>query len=72
MRSLKLFLFSVTSVGLLFLGACSSGNQTAKTESSPAASPSTAASAPANETMAKTDGDKKDNDHGKQKRWTGD
>jgi hypothetical protein len=59
---------TIASLGLLFLGACSSGNQTANTENSPAASPSSAASAPANGTMAKSDGAIKDKDHSEAKK----
>lgn len=40
MRSFKLSLIILGSVGLLFLGACSNNNQTSNPSSSPAASPS--------------------------------
>lgn len=40
MKSFKSLLIVLSSVGLVFLGACSNGNQAANTESSPAASPS--------------------------------
>jgi hypothetical protein len=40
MRSLKLFLLLSSSMGLLFLGACSNTNQTNTTANSPVSSPS--------------------------------
>lgn len=64
MRSLKSLLVLAGSAGLLLLGACSSGNQNASTESSPAANSSPAASTPANDTMAKSGGEMKEKDHG--------
>ncbi|KGF72659.1 hypothetical protein DO97_06970 [Neosynechococcus sphagnicola sy1] len=64
MRSYQTLLISVSSVGLLFLVACSSGKQTANTASSPAASPSVTASIPTNQTIGKLDADREDKDHG--------
>ncbi|MEA5502545.1 hypothetical protein VB735_05355 [Halotia wernerae UHCC 0503] len=56
MQSLKLSLMVLGSVGLLFLGACSSGNQTANTENSPIASTSTTEAQSASvSSAAKTD-----------------
>lgn len=40
MKSIKSSLIILGSIGLLFLGACSNGNQTANTENSPATSTS--------------------------------
>ncbi len=40
MKSIKSSLIILGSIGLLFLGACSNSNQTAKTENSPATSTS--------------------------------
>jgi hypothetical protein len=42
MKSIKSSLIILGSIGLLFLGACSNSNQTAKTENSPATSTSSA------------------------------
>jgi len=57
----------IASLGLLFLGACSSGNQASNTASSPAASPTTTQPATTNSAtpMAKSDAMKAD-DHGGQ------
>lgn len=54
MQSLKSGLLVAGSLGLLFLGACSSGSQTTSTNSSPTASPSAEAS-PADSSMKSTD-----------------
>lgn len=62
MTSFKSLLMSSGAVGLLFLGACSSGNQTANTTSSPAASPSVAAS-PSNATSSTTGETKAESGH---------
>ncbi len=42
MNSFKSFIILASSLGLLALGACSGGNQTATTQTSPAVSPTTA------------------------------
>jgi hypothetical protein len=67
MQLTKTRIILITSLGLLFLGACSSGNQASNTASSPATSP--AATQPATTDsatpMAKSDSMKAD-DHGGQ------
>lgn len=65
----KSFALSLGSVGLLTLGACGDGNQTANTASSPVASPSIAASpsnaSPATSTTQVESGRRHSGEHGK-------
>ncbi|BAZ21302.1 hypothetical protein NIES4073_21800 [Kalymmatonema gypsitolerans NIES-4073] len=58
MNSFKSNLIVLGSVGLLFLGACSSGNQAANTENTPTSSSNTESSAsnPSATPVAKTEG----------------
>ncbi len=55
------------SIGLLALGACSSGNQTATTQSSPATSPAPATSPTTSETTASKPAEEKDAHGGAEK-----
>lgn len=67
MQLTKTRILLVTSLGLLFLGACSSGNQASNTASSPATSPAATQPSTADSAtpMAKSDSMKADN-HGGQ------
>jgi hypothetical protein len=67
MKSFKSCLILAGSVGLLSLGACSSGNQTTTTQSSPAASPTTAASPATGNTTASKPTEEKDAHGGAEK-----
>lgn len=67
MKSCKSCLILAGSVGLLALGACSSGNQTATTQGSPAASPAPATSSTTDNTTAAKPAEGKDTHGGAEK-----
>ncbi len=67
MKSFKSCIIIASSVGLLALGACSRGNQTATTQSSPAASPTPATSSTTGNTTASKPAEGKDAHGGPEK-----